>query len=280
VAKPGAALCLIWTIGCVAAGPLAARAHAAAGKDAKDAKDAKNAKNAQPASGLNLDQMLQHTLEKQQERQQATHPATKPAGARPKATSSVPARKRTPAQIRTEVEALLSAPGTPPNDADLAAFGIGVEDALIAIGRDDALPLQLRARAVSALAHTPLPTTATRLFLTRLLAPRPAPPPRGPDAGAPAPAADPESLLLRRAIVALGTIGGSRVPDVLAPLLSHSDPNVRADAAIGLALTRLPKATEYLRARLAIEPDGRVRGHIARQLNVIDGAVGRDAPAQ
>jgi hypothetical protein len=231
---------------------------------------------------------LKQTLERQAERQ-----ATHPPGDRPKRTppprpSAPPARKPgTPAETRTALIALLRPPALPPGPGELAALGSGVEDQLIAIARDDREELSLRARAVSALALAPFPTTATRLFLTSLLQPHPAPvkPAARPDAGAPPPAATAAAakadvLLLRRAIIALGTIGGGRVPDLVAPLLAHADPDVRADAAVALALTRLAPAADHLRARLPLETDGRVRGLIARQLNVIDAALGRDVPTK
>ena len=217
---------------------------------------------------------------------QGAPPAPDPPGKakpepRPAPRAAAPARKTmTPAETRAALEKLLRANPAPPSDAELAGFGTGVEDALVAIGRDEAVELQTRARAVNALANTPLPTTATRLFLFGLLSPR-APGARRPDAGAaPARGGEASTLLLRRALITLGWIGGTQVPDALAPLLSHSDPDVRADAALGLALTRLPKAAEYLRARLPLETDGRVRGHIARQLNVVDAALGQGTPAK
>jgi hypothetical protein len=228
-----------------------------------------------------LDQMLKETVERQ-----AAHPPPgkgSPRAAQPRpGGKAAPARKPgTPAELRTALVALLQAPGPPPGPGELAALGSGVEDQLIGIGRDDRAELSLRARAVSALARAPFPTTATRLFLTGLLQPRPTPSPPRPDAGAPAAASGKSDVLLvRRALIALGTIGGGRAPDLLAPLLSHADPDVRADAAVALALTRLPRAAEHLRTRLPLETDGRVRGLMARQLNVLDAALGRQAPAQ
>ncbi|HEY0712749.1 MAG TPA: HEAT repeat domain-containing protein, partial [Polyangia bacterium] len=152
----------------------------------------------------------------------------------------------------------------------------------------------VRTRAVGALAYTP--TRTARTYLMSLVRGRDPAAPTKPasvaskDAGAtPAkPVADagqtPDKattsaalVLLRRAAVTLGWIGGPLAPPALAPLLEHADPDVRADAAVGLALTRLPAAAEILRARLARESDARVRGHISRQLSVIDTALA--APA-
>jgi hypothetical protein len=80
-------------------------------------------------------------------------------------------------------------------------------------------------------------------------------------------------------VVTLGWIAGPLAPPVLAPVLEHADPDVRADAAVGLALTRLPAAADLLRARLPRETDPQVRGHLARQLNVIEAALAAPAPA-
>jgi hypothetical protein len=174
---------------------------------------------------------------------------------------------------------------------------------LVAMARDAALELPLRARAVGALSRVPTP--ASRAFLSALiedpneaLAPAAAQRPRGKVAAKepPAPAAkkdggavaaarprasddDVTLTLLRRAAVSLGWIGGSLAPITLGPLLEHNDPDVRADAAVALALTRLPEAAHLLRARLPREKDPRVRSHIARQLNVIEAALGPVAPA-
>jgi hypothetical protein len=85
-------------------------------------------------------------------------------------------------------------------------------------------------------------------------------------------------VLLRRAAVTIGWVGGPLAPPALGPLLEHADPDVRADAAVGLALTRLPAAARLLRARLSRETDPRVRGHLTRQLSVIDTALATPPP--
>ncbi|HEY0708786.1 MAG TPA: HEAT repeat domain-containing protein [Polyangia bacterium] len=211
------------------------------------------------------------------------------------------------ASTRARVAHLLRTSPTAPPNVELAAAGRAVDEALIAIAADDALGLPVRTRAVSALAYTP--TRAARTYLMSLVRAQgaaaavtsaPAKPGKSADAGAtagdagataeatasgqPVAGATAESknaalTLLRRAAVTLGWIGGPLAPPALAPLLDHNDPDVRADAAVGLALTRLPAAATLLRARLARETDGRVRGHLARQLNVIDAALAAPAPA-
>ncbi|HXU82001.1 MAG TPA: HEAT repeat domain-containing protein, partial [Polyangia bacterium] len=85
-------------------------------------------------------------------------------------------------------------------------------------------------------------------------------------------------LLLAKAAVALGWLGGVRVPDRLGPLLDHPDPDVRVDAAAGLGLTRLPTAVEHLRKRLDVEPVARVRAQISRQIQVIEATLAPPEP--
>jgi HEAT repeat protein len=208
----------------------------------------------------------------------------------PPAAGASKAGKPTPASARATLEGLLRSSSSGPSATDLAAVGRNVDELLVTIARDASLELPLRARAVGALAK--IPTNAARAFLVALiedpqeaLAPAAARRPRGkpaplPDAGAqPLGQSDDVSrTLVRRAAVSLGWIGGSLAPRTLGPLLAHSDPDVRADAAVGLALTRLPEAVRLLRARLPVETDGRVRGHIARQLTVIESALGPLSP--
>lgn len=199
--------------------------------------------------------------------------------------------KRAPAQSqRAAVENLLRASAAAPTAPELARLGRAVDETLIAIARDPAVDLPIRARAVGALVNTP--STAAHTFLRELVE-RPEKtlsPARGkapkPDAGAADAGAGPEKraeaaaqqVLLRRAAVALGWLGGPRVVMALGPLLDHPDPEIRADATLGLALTRSPEAAQRLRTRLPKETDPRVRGHIARQINVIEAATGGTPP--
>ncbi len=124
------------------------------------------------------------------------------------------------------------------------------------IGGDGKVELLIRARAIAALAY--FPTSVGRKFLEETIAGKRA-------------ATEPgDRLLLRKAAVALGWMGGLGVPEKLGPLLDHGDPDVRLDAAIGLGLTRLKSAADLMRKRFDIEPSPRVRSQIARQLRVID----------
>jgi HEAT repeat protein len=135
------------------------------------------------------------------------------------------------------------------------ALGPGADEALVEIARDSKVDILVRARAVSALGY--FPTAPSRRFLEQTIA-----------------AADgADRLLLRRAAVALGWIGGQGVTGRLAPLLQHDDPEVRMDAAIALGLTRLPGAADVLRKRIDVEPVPRVRAQIGRQLRVIEDAL-------
>lgn len=210
-------------------------------------------------------------------------PARATAEAAPRSSGAKPANA-----ARAAVEKLLRASTAPPSAADLNTLGAGVDKGLIEIARDEAVEVPIRGRAISALAQIGTPTA--RAYLLRLIVapvvPSPAATKAAPaDAGAkPVTATKPGGtpaanvLLVRRAAIAFGMIGDPRAPDALAPLLYHADPDLRADAAVALALTRLPKAAALLRARLPLETDGRVRGHMTRQLSVLDAAFGSHSP--
>jgi hypothetical protein len=149
------------------------------------------------------------------------------------------------------------------------SLGAGADEALVEIGRDPKVDVLIRARAVSALGY--FPTPPARRFLEQMIASgagevaRPTPTKPGSDAG--------ERLLLRRACVALGWMGGLGVPARLGPLLGHADPDVRIDAAIGLGLTRLGAAADLLRKRVDTEAEPRVRAQMGRQLRVLEDAL-------
>jgi hypothetical protein len=145
-----------------------------------------------------------------------------------------------------------------PDPAAWRALGPGTDEGLIEIAGDGKTELLLRSRAVSTLSY--FPTPAARKFLEATVAGK-------------AESQDPgDRLLVGKAAVALGWLGGAQVPDLLAPLIDHPDPDVRLDAAIGLGLTRLPSAAEVLRKRLDVETVDRVRAQISRQIQVIDAA--------
>jgi hypothetical protein len=143
-----------------------------------------------------------------------------------------------------------------PDPAAWRALGPGTDEALIEIAGDGKTEAILRSRAVSTLSY--FPTPATRKFL------------EGTVEGKAASTDATDRLLVAKAAVALGWLGGVRVPEQLAPLLDHADPEVRLDAAAGLGLTRLPTAAEALRKRLDVESVPRVRAQISRQIQVIE----------
>jgi HEAT repeats len=163
---------------------------------------------------------------------------------------------------RGAVLKLLGASERAPSNKELRALGDGVDNVLVAIANDKNVEPKMRARAVSALAF--VPTAASRAYLGKIVG------------GGAAAKDDNDLLLIRRAAVSLGWQGGSPVPAQLADLLRHADADVRVDAALALALTRLPGAADLLRARVDVEQDARVRGHISRQLRVVESALGLD----
>ncbi len=174
--------------------------------------------------------------------------AVAPAGAEPP-----------PPAGRAAVESRLRAHGLPQAPAAWKALGSRVDEVLVAIGGDAKVEAPIRARAMGALAF--FPTPAARRFLEDTIERRAA-------------SSDPsDRLMVRRAAVALGWIGGVTAAARLGPLIENADPDVRQDAAVGLGLTRLPAAADLLRKRLAAEPVARVRAHIERQLRTIESAL-------
>jgi HEAT repeat protein len=143
-----------------------------------------------------------------------------------------------------------------PDPAQWRALGPGTDETLIQIAGDPKAELLVRSRAVSTLGY--FATAASRRFLATTIETKAA----SAEAG--------DRLLVRRAAVALGWLGGTDVPGRLAPLLSSDDADVRVDAAVGLGLTRLPAAAASLRKRLDLEPVERVRAQISRQLQAIE----------
>jgi HEAT repeat protein len=159
---------------------------------------------------------------------------------------------------RAVVEAKLRSAEPKRSPTDWWSLGAAVDEALIAIGGDVKADVTVRGRAMAALGA--LGTANARKFLVQtILAKGEA-------------SEENERLLLRRAAVALGWMGGRESPAQLAPLLDHDDPDVRLDAAIALGLTRLAGAADPLRKRLDAEPVARVRTQISRQLRVIEAA--------
>jgi HEAT repeat protein len=160
---------------------------------------------------------------------------------------------------RATVEDRLRANTQPSTAAEWRGLGPGVEDVLVALAADSKLDVQLRGRAVSALGL--VSTRPGQAFLEKLVKESAASNQAG------------EKILLRKAAVALGWIGGAAVPSQLGPLLQHPDADVRTDAAIGLGLTRSEEAADLLRARFEVETVPRVRNQIGRQLAQVEQAI-------
>jgi hypothetical protein len=158
---------------------------------------------------------------------------------------------------RADVEKRLRATERPLSAGDLMSLGgAEAEATLVAIARDRKAEPLLRARATGALAAAV--GAAARAFLLEVV--RRAAPEE--DAG--------ERAVLRRAAIALGWQGGPGAPEPLGSLLTHTDPDVRIDAALALGLTRLPAAAQLLRAHLPVERDTRVRANVERQLRTVE----------
>lgn len=162
------------------------------------------------------------------------------------------------APARVAVEARLRANTQPSSAAEWRTLGAGVEEALLALAGDSKVDLQVRGRAVSALGL--VSTRSGRAFLEGVVK-------QG------AASDDGDKLIVRKAAVALGWIGGASVPGQLDPLLHHSDPDVRLDAALGLGLTRSAEAAAMLRARFEVETVPKVRSQIGRQLALVEQAL-------
>jgi hypothetical protein len=160
---------------------------------------------------------------------------------------------------RAAVETRLRANTQPSAATEWRAMGPGIEDALIALAADPKVELSIRGRAVSALGL--VSTRPGQAFLEKVVKESAA----STDAG--------EKLILRKAAVALAWLGGAAVPGQIGPLLQHSDPDVRLDAAIGLGLTRSEQAAELLRERFGVETVPKVRSQIGRQLAQVEQAV-------
>jgi hypothetical protein len=167
---------------------------------------------------------------------------------------------------RASVEERLRANTQPSSAAEWRGLGSGVEEVLVALAGDSKVDVQLRGRAVSALGL--VSTRTGRAFLEKLVKESAASNGAG------------EKTLLRKAVVALGWIGGAAVPSLLGPLLQHPDADVRTDAALGLGLTRSEQAADLLRARFEVETVPRVRNQIGRQLALVEQALAATRKAE
>jgi HEAT repeat protein len=143
-----------------------------------------------------------------------------------------------------------------PSAVELGALAKMPGRPLMAIAADARAEVLVRARAVAALRFWP--SAETRSFLGKLVQEQ-------------AEATDATNrLLVRRAAVALGWLGGAGVCEQLALLFDNEDSEVRVDGAIGLGLTRAPEAPAVLRKQLTVESVARVRDQIERQLRALN----------
>jgi HEAT repeat protein len=156
---------------------------------------------------------------------------------------------------RPQIEAYLATHDVPAA-ADLRALAAAPENALMAVASDPAAEGLMRSRAVAALRV--VPTQGVQVFLGKLIQTK-------------AKATDQtDRLIVRRAAVAMGWIGGAGTVEKLAMLFDNDDAEVRLDAAIGLGLTRDATAATALRRQLAVESAPRVRDQIGRQLRALN----------
>jgi len=171
------------------------------------------------------------------------------------ADAGAPSNGRAKAPTRVEVESALAKDGGPGQLQHWAATADGI---LTAVAADRAVAETVRARALSALAYAR--TSRAHAFLENFITEK-------------APSSAPvDRVLLSRAATSLGWQGGARVVEILGPLLDHSDPDVRLDAAAALGLARARDAEAPLRARLAVEADPAVRRQIEAALKAVTAA--------
>jgi HEAT repeat protein len=184
-------------------------------------------------------------------------------GARAAAGGGGAAEKRT--ANRATVEGRLRALKELPTTAEAwGTAGQRVDEVLVEIALDAKVEFAVRARAVSALRY--FPTPVARRFLENTLREKASSTDRS------------DMTIVRRALIALGWLGGPDVPPQVAPLLEHPDADVRADAIAALGLTRLAAAADLLNRRLASETLPRLQGLIRRQIKAIDDALRGIAP--
>jgi len=168
------------------------------------------------------------------------------------ADAGAPSKDHAKAPTRAEVESALAKGGGPGELQHWAATADGI---LTVVAADRAAPEIVRGRALAALAYAR--TSRVHAFLENFIIEK-------------TPSSVPiDRVLLRRAATALGWQGGARVVEVVAPLLDHSDADVRLDAAAALGLARAREAEAPLRARLALETDAAVRRQIEAALKAV-----------
>ena len=168
------------------------------------------------------------------------------------ADAGAPSNDHAKAPTRAEVESALAKEGGPGELQHWAATADGI---LTAVAADRAASETVRGRALSALAYAR--TSRVHAFLENFIIEKT--PSSAPSIG---------SCSVGRP-TSLGWQGGPRVVEVVAPLLDHSDADVRLDAAAALGLARAREAEAPLRARLAVETDAAVRRQIEAALKAV-----------
>jgi HEAT repeat protein len=168
------------------------------------------------------------------------------------ADAGAPSNDHAKTPTRGEVESALAKGGGP---GELQRWAATADGILTVVAADRAASETVRGRALSALAYAR--TSRAHAFLENFIVEK-------------TPSSTPvDRVLLRRAATSLGWQGGPRVVEVLAPLLDHSDADVRLDAAAALGLARVREAEAPLRARLAVETDAAVRRQIEAALKAV-----------
>jgi HEAT repeat protein len=150
----------------------------------------------------------------------------------------------------------LNAHDVPERSSELTSLGPKPANALMNIIQASQHPALTRARAMSALRLFPSP--AVQSFVAKWV-----------ETNAKADNAT-DRLIVRRAAMVLGWMGGPALFDRLEQLFENSDPDTRIDAVLALSLNRGPRTIELLRKRLGAESDPRVRALIERQLTAMD----------
>lgn len=150
----------------------------------------------------------------------------------------------------------LSTHDVPKNVSELTSLGPKPANAFMKIIQTRQHPALTRARAMSALRL--LPSPAVQSFVAKWV-----------ETNAKADNTT-DRMIVRRAAMVLGWMGGPAVFDRLEMLFENSDPETRIDAVLALSLNRVPRSIELLRKHLGTESDPRVRALIERQLTAMD----------
>jgi HEAT repeat protein len=148
--------------------------------------------------------------------------------------------------LRAKVDALLGGIEYVPTQAEWKALGPDAGEVLAAIATDSAQRATVRARAMSALAYFPQPTSieVARAALA--------------DAKSPV-------ILQRKALLTLATIDPDAL-NVVEPYLAHDDVQLRESAVQAVSTLGNPLARQLLEARVSVEPSEHIRSTIATSL--------------